>query len=759
LQQPSTSEEQALPSSVPDATRLLDAVNSSTEHVAVLHAAFIAACAYVIVIASGRTDLDLLIGKGIKLPFLDTEVSVVGFFAAAPWILVIVHFNLLLHLQLHSRKLHAFDLADENGMLRDQLRIFPITWYIVGRTDPRTRRLLSLMISITLLLIPLLTLLILQLQFLAYQSEQVTWGQRLAIWLDLAQLVYFWPIIIEKGDSSNEISAWWSNSHQIYIYRRRDWIPPTLLGIGLMLVICGTALYFLAGFITLLLSMMSSALLERGRSIRLAKISIFIALLTISGVMLKTLIFSNEYYSYIATDLTNTVAFIGNQAAIKWMLLSFLLLITSLEVASLVRKQEYRDKFSLLLAGVICLPLSLALQVDGEILEQLSITWQSTGEQSTIVSSLFVNNKRILDLNEKRLFANHPDPEIVAQLRSPEWSKALPKIESIDLQNRSLRHASLSNALCCRANLKKADLESANLNNAQLQGAVLDYAQLQGAVLNNAQLQGAALNNAQLQGAVLNNAQLQGAALNNAQLQGADLYNSQLQGAILFAAHLEGANLNNARLQNAFLYYAQLQGADLSSAQFNGADLRLAQLQGADMRKANIYGANFNGANTTLIDARDMSWIPLNIDDLSKLRNDLKDTISVQNRSQKTLDHLQRAAMKKKSLPRLESSLATDQLPFPCVKRYDCSNPKDLAAFRQQLHLLLADIATYAPEIARGIIHQIPEDNSNNSSRFGLAAALVKRLDTGSAEGLQALRSDEQAILRSRVKESKSRRQ
>jgi hypothetical protein len=71
----------------PDAKKLLESANGASEQIGVLHLGFIAACAYVIVIAVGRADLDLLIGKGIRLPIIDTEVPIVGFFAAAPWIL------------------------------------------------------------------------------------------------------------------------------------------------------------------------------------------------------------------------------------------------------------------------------------------------------------------------------------------------------------------------------------------------------------------------------------------------------------------------------------------------------------------------------------------------------------------------------------------------------------------------------------------------------------------------------------------------
>ena len=94
-----------------DAGALLDTANSASQHVAVLHVAFMALCAYVLVIVFGTTDMDLLIGKGVKLPVVDVTVPIVGFYAFAPYLVVLVHFNLLLQLQLLSRQLYAFDAA------------------------------------------------------------------------------------------------------------------------------------------------------------------------------------------------------------------------------------------------------------------------------------------------------------------------------------------------------------------------------------------------------------------------------------------------------------------------------------------------------------------------------------------------------------------------------------------------------------------------------------------------------------------------
>jgi uncharacterized protein YjbI with pentapeptide repeats len=766
----------------PDAQKLLESANSASEQVGVLHLGFIAACAYVIVIAVGRTDLDLLIGKGIRLPIIDTEVPIVGFFAFAPWILVIVHFNLLLHLQLLARKLHAFDSADAQGELRDQLRIFPITWYLAGKTDSRTQGLLSLMVSITVIILPLLSMLILQLQFLAYQSEIITWFQRMAIWLDLGQLVYFWPIIVEQVGSLSCVNERHTFSLHLFFKRKRERIASFLFTIALFLGLCGTSWYAGTGFIVLWLSAITAAMLELRKPLRYTKI-VALAITPLFAIVI----------------ITKSRA---ESASFYYISLSVILIILSIFLSSIRHQLTRRSTFFLSITGAFCLPLSLGLHIDGERLEKFLISLPSTGEQSTLISRLFISDKRILNLQEQRLFANHPEPEVIAQLRSENWAKALQKIEPINLLGRSLRHANLEKALLFRADFRHADLRGAHLSNAQLQGARLagaqmqstvllsaqmqgadlSDAQLQGADLVGAQLQGADLARAQLQGAYLGDAQLQGAYLSLAQLQGAHLHHTQLQGADLSFTQLQGADLGDAQLQCTYLVGAQLQGADLARAQLQGANLGDAQLQGAnlalaqlqgaylgdaqlqgaylyhtqlqgaDLREANLYGATFQETDMHEVDARDLIWSPLTKNDLAEMTDKLKKMIPDKDTLATILGNLQKSSLPNASKPTLQSCLASDDLPISCDKRFDPRNPEELAAFKAQLHPILANLAAESPDIVRGIIRQIPDDPTDPSSRFGLATLLVKRLDAGNAPGLQALSDKEKADLRDKAK-------
>jgi uncharacterized protein YjbI with pentapeptide repeats len=137
-----------------------------------------------------------------------------------------------------------------------------------------------------------------------------------------------------------------------------------------------------------------------------------------------------------------------------------------------------------------------------------------------------------------------------------------------------LQSASLIWAQLQGASLYGAQLQGVWLYGAQLQGAALADAQLQGAALVGAQLQGANLHRTQLQGADLYRAQLQGALLNDAQLQGASLNDAQLQGASLVGAQLQGASLDEAALDGALFVESDLRSASINTDAFDLADFR-----------------------------------------------------------------------------------------------------------------------------------------------------------------------------------------
>jgi len=700
-----------------DADALLDTANNASQHVAVLHVAFMALCAYVLVIVFGTTDMDLLIGKGVKLPVVDVTVPIVGFYAFAPYLVVLVHFNLLLQLQLLSRQLYAFDAAaakedgprlilpssihpsvhaapeeERIGGLRDRLHIFPYTYYLVGRPGPIVRRLLGVVVGITLLVLPLATLLVLQLRFLAYQDQAVTWAQRVAVWFDVALVIAVWPVIMDRGDS-------WRD------YLRR----------------------------------LGSRLRQRWR-MGLAWAAMWV------GLVLPGFVTTQEVY-------------FGALWAILWLLIVMVFAVAR-ALAGLWRWWRGRSRepasalpaaFSLvrgmpglLLVVALGVPLPLGLLADGE-------WWEEELLAGNVVASEVYGRFRRLDLSEQVLLAKSAKPELVAVFREgdPEKVKeALTQVEPVKLRGRSLRGASLAGALLPGADLREAQLQSAILTDAQLQGADLSTAQLQGADLREAQLQDADLRKAQLEGAILVAAQ-----------QGAVLAAARLQGAILTDAHLQAAVLSITQLQGADLRFAQLHGADLRSAVLSGGDLRFAVLSGADLRSV--------PGRTALVDLRAARGTPLNAEQLAEIREVLGRTTAYRVLGETRIEHAGNAGVPP---PILESCLIDPEFTpeLNCKQKWLST---EVEAFRRELFPVLEGLACESSAIAGGLIRQIFGDEyviagglirqtyiDETSGRWGLAARFVTLLDKQECEGLSSLPEADKDRIRDLAKREEERR-
>lgn len=482
-----------LPHSASVAKELLDAANSASEKVATLHIAFIALCAYILVIVFGTTDLDLLIGKVVKLPLVDVEIPIVAFYAVAPGLVVLVHFNLLLALQLLSRKLYAFDKAVPTeglvGGLHDQLNIFPFNYYLVGRPSGLVGNLVALVVTITMLLLPLATLLMLQARFLAYQSELVTWAQRVATWSNVILVVILWPLIMDRDG--------WST----YIRGFLHWLWGCIGFFVVVLWLAGEADLF---------------------SLRYSPWLIALAAWLLLTVLVRI-------FRHRVRWLSRRPDFAASRAAVP-LLLGVPGLLTTLLVG---------------------LPLPLILLVDGEGIDRpaaLSAKILRSLRHLDLHDRTLLGKparpETIADLHDE----NPAKRE--AALRTIEPIDLYQRsLRGAILAAAFIPGANLSEAQLQDADLSDVELQSGYLFEAQLQGANLAHAQLQGTSFWSAQLQGANLAHAKLQGANLREARLQGANLDGARLQGADLRGAKLRGAGLRGATLFTESIDSADVE------------------------------------------------------------------------------------------------------------------------------------------------------------------------------------------------------------------
>jgi len=445
-----------------DLGELQKALNEAAGKASVLWTTFITFQLYLAIAFGSVTHRDLFLENSIKLPLLNVDLPLVGFFVVAPAVLVILHFYVFLQLAgLASRAkdyntLLGVDVPDasDRQYVRRRLDAFPILQFLAGPRDQRTGFLgfsLRVIAWITLVATPVLILLQAQVTFLPYHREWIVWLQRVAVLIDLVLIWYFWIHLRSDDDS---IKGVW----------RKAWMY--LGGTGTLCVVIFST--YLATF--------------PGESIKahLPELSLLQALLFEGGV--------DAVHGRLLSVFSNRLvlpdqSFVVDSEKLDKITVSRSFRGRDLRLAVLDRADLRKADFS-------------GAQLQGAGLFEAQLQGASLVEAQLQGAELYKAQLQGALLVE-------------AQLQGA-W------LVGAQLQGAKLDRAQLQGAV-----LVGAQLQGASLVEAQLQGAELYKAQLQGASLVEAQLQGASLNGAELQGARLYEAQLQGASLNGAELQGA----------------------------------------------------------------------------------------------------------------------------------------------------------------------------------------------------------------------------------------------
>ena len=549
---------------------------------------------YLFIAAAAVTHRDFLFENPVKLPFLDVELPLLGFFVLGPLLFLVLHAYVLLHFAMFADKVGVFhselqaQIMDEDTRtrLRRQLPSNIFVQYLAGPYEVRTGimgLMLRLIALITLVIFPIALLVFFQLQFLPYHNAPIAWWLRIAVLLDVLLLWTLWPSIA-RGQAT--LISW------------RDFRRPKII---VLLTAC------------------------------LVPLLLVFTIATFPGEWLDSNLPS---LPLVPTYLPSTDSPDQTQPSLveRWR-----------RVVDFAKSMEWTSLHDLLVAGDVDLiarkPTSL--WSNRLVLPGIDVTDHATfdnGEKSEASREtlslrgrllegavLIDSNLRKVDLTAARLqganlaradlrgaelscasrkMEGEPRAQDCAQLQGANLVSA--QLQGAHLELAGLAGAHLSGANLQGANLRSANLQGANLLLAQLQGANLIFAHLQNANLTGANLQGADLQQAELQGADLSSSNSRSGHVGGAELQGANLYLANLQGADLQQAELQGATLTNAKLQGANLTNAELQGADLKDAEFQGADLSLAKLQGADLRGAELQGAELQYAGVWLASVPDL---------------------------------------------------------------------------------------------------------------------------------------------------------
>ncbi|HMF07040.1 MAG TPA: hypothetical protein VKE72_08535, partial [Methylocella sp.] len=190
----------------------LDAVRKAVDDAASVGAglwlSYLFVLFYIGIAAGAVTHKDLLLENPVKLPFLNVELPLVAFFFLAPILFIVSHAYTLMHFVMLAAKVGAFDkelraqlgnAPETREGLRRQLPSNIFVQFLAGPGDIRNGGLgwlLKATAWITLVIGPILLLLLIQVQFLPYHLEWVTWVQRFAILVDVILLWALWPAVL-----------------------------------------------------------------------------------------------------------------------------------------------------------------------------------------------------------------------------------------------------------------------------------------------------------------------------------------------------------------------------------------------------------------------------------------------------------------------------------------------------------------------------------------------------------------------------------
>ena len=498
---------------------LLEAVNRSSDTAHTAWLIFLAIMAYMTVAVAGVTHKALLLETPVSLPLLQVQIPITQFFEFSPIILALFHLGVVSQLVLLARKTLEFDQAirllestdRRTHPLRLELHNFFFVQAIAGpHRSMVMSAFLHVMSWLTLVILPVLLILYVQVVFLPYHDVGITWTHRITLLADIAMLVLIGVFLVRS--EANFFTAFWRSSTSN---------PLSFVATGLVLALAGSFSLFVATVPGEPLDQIAQRLVPPGASI-----------------------------GADGRELRQTASFAMPfvKTRTDGSLLGFQRNLVITDTDLVVDKEVSGDEPTLNLRGR---DLRFA-KLDRTDLHQADLTGADLSDASLAGADLRRAVLSCASLDELLLTENRVAARCVSARRA------------------NLKKARLAEAQLTGIDLRGAELDEAQLEGAELPYALLTGASLAGARLDKADLTGGV----QAQAANFLVASLQGADLTGAQLQGADFSSATLQGTILAHARLHGAMLRDADLEGADLTFSRLQAADLTGARIRAADLR-----------------------------------------------------------------------------------------------------------------------------------------------------------------------------------------
>lgn len=593
------------------ANELLEAVNSASNTARLVYITLLSFSMFLAFTTGTISDEKLLYDRTAILPLVENvELPLSTFYFVTPWILVFIHAEAIIHFTLLTKKLNALHIILRRVSINDREYIsarisnFPFSYWLFSNQKYKPSKfIIGALVWFPLFVLPVLVLVFSQLAFLPYQSEIVTWSQRLSILADVVLLIALYPVL---RDNTEDTLTWWRDallfwrccfSHRFLLRLRHRYSLWRYVrvryarrknGAFRLLAICVTAIV----------------------------ITWFVA--TIPGETWETALISC-YTALGGTTLDSSKSYgmsfgVGRSGGHVDMPSEFSCGVGFLSVKVNVYEEGIRPPSYVMRAAY---PLDAYLP-EGMVAICPTVLLFHSG------NPWLRGFHRTLNARELTIVSSKVSDDIELRLRSHDESKrreAIGTILPINLRGRNFRFGDFSAARLPKADLRDINAEGVRFNDALLESAKFTsfHTNLLGANFNGAELGGANFDNANMALASFRSAKLQGASFSHTKMYGVDLSSADLRGASLSYAYLLAANLFETDMTAADLAYADMRTAQMNYSKLLAASLYVTDLRGATLQNANLTGAEIIGA---AIDGADFTRTitRLNLIDLSTSR-------------------------------------------------------------------------------------------------------------------------------------------
>ncbi len=176
---------------------------------------FVVITFYVLTIASSTNHEILFRSGSVVMPIINIAVPITWFFSVAPWLILLLHINLIIQAIFLSEKLENFrselDTLSIDKEHKDNATLSLISVPIVHVLARRVQKkdislLLKVFVVSSFVILPILCLSYLLIQFLPYQSKAITELNRICLLVDILVLLLVSPRINSPHSS---YLRWW----------------------------------------------------------------------------------------------------------------------------------------------------------------------------------------------------------------------------------------------------------------------------------------------------------------------------------------------------------------------------------------------------------------------------------------------------------------------------------------------------------------------------------------------------------------------